>query len=65
MMTEEQVSAARANAAETLKKAGMVITPKEHEEMEIADFGLDDFPAPDFPWWFTLTQCAPAPRNLC
>jgi len=42
-MTAEQIGEARNKALEYLKKAGIVITPAEEENMEIADVGLGEF----------------------
>ena len=40
MLTEGEVEAARARAAERLAAAGIVLTPAEIAQIEIADFGL-------------------------
>jgi D-lyxose ketol-isomerase len=40
MLTQEQVSAARERAWALLQKAGIVLTPQELQNMEVADFGL-------------------------
>jgi D-lyxose ketol-isomerase len=42
-MTAEQIDTARSKALEYLKKAGIVITPAEAEQIEIADLGLGEF----------------------
>ncbi|HEX4519654.1 MAG TPA: hypothetical protein VH063_08760 [Gaiellaceae bacterium] len=39
-LTSDEVDAARRRAAEILDGAGIVLTPKEREQIEIADFGL-------------------------
>ncbi len=40
MLTEAQIEAARAWAAAELGAAGIVLTPAERDEIEVADFGL-------------------------
>jgi len=42
MLTSLEIADARKTGASLLKLAGIVITPREAEEMEIADFGLGD-----------------------
>ena len=42
MLTQAQVDDARARAAELLGRAGVVITPAERMQIEVADFGLAD-----------------------
>lgn len=42
MLSREQVEKARARAAGMLAKAGMVLTPEERANIEVADFGLGD-----------------------
>jgi len=41
-MKLEDVNRARRRAALLLKRAGIVLTPREKAEMEVADFGLND-----------------------
>jgi len=41
-MKLEDVNRARRRAAKILKKAGIAVTPREVETMEVADFGLND-----------------------
>ena len=43
MITKEEQKEVRDEAVKRLKKAGIIITPKEAESIEIADFGLSDF----------------------
>jgi len=45
MLTKAQVSRAQARAAEILDRAGIVITPAERANIEIADFGLGELAA--------------------
>lgn len=40
MLTREEVSAARDRAAAVLAESGIVLTPDERENIEVADFGL-------------------------
>lgn len=42
MLTSTEIAEARIAGASLLEQAGIVVTPKEAEEMEIADFGLGD-----------------------
>lgn len=42
MLTSQEIADARKAGATLLKQAGIVLTPTEAGEMEIADFGLDD-----------------------
>ena len=42
MLTREQFENAQARAAAELAKAGIVITPTERANIEVADFGLND-----------------------
>ena len=42
MLRQTQVDHARARAAELLARAGVVITPAERAQIEVADFGLAD-----------------------
>ncbi len=42
MITRRQVGLARERAAEMLSQAGVVLTRREREEIEVADFGLGD-----------------------
>jgi D-lyxose ketol-isomerase len=42
MITREQYQAAVERAAGMLEKAGIVLTPKELERLEVADFGLNE-----------------------
>jgi D-lyxose ketol-isomerase len=44
VLTQTEVDDARRHAAESLDAAGIVLTPEEREEIEIADFGLSRFP---------------------
>jgi len=41
-MNQTTINSARKRAVEVLKKAGIVVTPGEIENMEIADMGLND-----------------------
>ena len=43
VLTQTEIHDARRRAAETLDAAGIVLTPDEREEIEIADFGLSRF----------------------
>ena len=43
MLTHAQVVSARKRAAELLDRAGIVLTTKEQETIEVADFGLSGF----------------------
>lgn len=45
MLTQEQVEAAQARAREVLARAGIVLTPEESADIEVADFGLDELEA--------------------
>jgi D-lyxose ketol-isomerase len=40
MLTQTEIDEARRRAAEILDAAGIVLTPEERDEIEIADFGL-------------------------
>ncbi len=42
MISREQLASIQARAAEMLSRAGIVLTPQEREEIEAADFGLED-----------------------
>src|SRR5258708_8535390 len=42
MLTREKLMQARARAREYLDRAGIVLTPEEGEEIEVADFGLNE-----------------------
>jgi len=42
MLTQSQVQAAQARAADLLQRAGIIITPTERAGIEVADFGLGD-----------------------
>jgi len=42
MLTSLEISEARKAGTSLLMQAGIVVTPKESQEMEIADFGLGD-----------------------
>jgi D-lyxose ketol-isomerase len=42
MLTRSQARAAQERAAEMLKNVGIVLTPEERENVEIAEFGLND-----------------------
>ena len=42
MLTPSEVRSARTAAARLLKEAGIVLTPTERRNMEVADFGLGD-----------------------
>jgi D-lyxose ketol-isomerase len=42
MLTQEQVESARTRAREFFSKAGIVLTPHESQQIEIADFGLGE-----------------------
>lgn len=42
MLTQSEVEAARAYAADALAGAGIVITPQERATLEVSDFGLGD-----------------------
>ena len=42
MLTREQLMQARARAREYLDRAGIVLTPEESENIEVADFGLNE-----------------------
>ncbi len=42
MLTKQQVNEAKAYTAEVLSKAGIVLTPDERQNIEVADFGLGD-----------------------
>lgn len=45
MLTKAQVAAARARAAAMLERAGIVLTPAETAQIEVADFGLGELEA--------------------
>lgn len=45
MLTQSQVEAARARAAEMLAKVGIAVTAGERESIEVADFGLGELDA--------------------
>jgi D-lyxose ketol-isomerase len=42
MITESQLRQAQARALEYLRQAGIVLTPEEQRQIEVADFGLGD-----------------------
>lgn len=42
MLSRQEFEQAQGRAAEALKKAGIVITPEERANLEVADFGLND-----------------------
>lgn len=42
MLTRQQFEEAQARAAEMLRRSGIVITPEERANIEVADFGLND-----------------------
>jgi D-lyxose ketol-isomerase len=42
VLSQAQVDHARTRAAELLARAGVVITPAERVQIEVADFGLAD-----------------------
>ena len=42
MITRAELEAAQAAAAERLAAAGIVLTPEERKQIEVADFGLGD-----------------------
>lgn len=42
MLTKAQLDAARARSREYLARAGMVLTPEESQNIEVADFGLGE-----------------------
>ncbi len=42
MLTRNEVEKARARAAEMLERAGIVLTPEERANIEVADFGLGE-----------------------
>lgn len=42
MLTREQLTQARARAREYLDRVGIVLTPEESENIEVADFGLNE-----------------------
>jgi D-lyxose ketol-isomerase len=42
MITESQLRQAQERAMEYLRKAGIVLTPEEQQQIEVADFGLGD-----------------------
>jgi D-lyxose ketol-isomerase len=42
MITRKEYEEARRRALELFRKAGVVLTPKEEENMEVTDFGLGD-----------------------
>src|ERR1700719_3165833 len=42
MLTQQQLTDARARAREYLERAGIVLTPDESEHIEVADFGLGE-----------------------
>lgn len=43
MLTLDEVKHRQQQSLELYRQAGLVITPAEHEQIEIADFGLGDF----------------------
>lgn len=42
MLTREEFAQAQQRAAEVLDRAGIVLTPAERDNIEVADFGLND-----------------------
>ncbi|MBT8400726.1 MAG: D-lyxose/D-mannose family sugar isomerase [Rhodothermia bacterium] len=42
MLTQDQVAATQERAAKMLRSVGIVLTTEEEQDIEIADFGLDD-----------------------
>jgi len=42
MLTRSQVLSAQARAAQMLAQAGIAITPEEHQNVEVAEFGLGE-----------------------
>ena len=44
MMTRKQVEEGRKIAEEMIKKSGIIVTQKEIESMDVADFGLENYP---------------------
>ena len=72
MLTQGEVDAARRRAAGILESAGVVLTPEERDEIEIADFGLsrlDDFGLEVVVYVNTDRYCAKElvlfPRQTC
>jgi D-lyxose ketol-isomerase len=44
MLTPDELTDARCRALDTLHRAGIVLTPEEQANIEVADFGLSDLP---------------------
>ena len=44
MITKEQVTAGRRIAKELIEKSGLQVTAKEMDGLEVADFGLENYP---------------------
>ena len=44
MITREQVNAGRRVAGELIEKSGLHVTDKEMDNLEVADFGLENYP---------------------
>lgn len=42
MLTRSQIKAAQTRTAEILHEAGIILSPEEREQIEVASFGLDD-----------------------
>lgn len=42
MLTRDQLEQTQQRAADMLERAGIVLTPEERDEIEVADFGLED-----------------------
>jgi D-lyxose ketol-isomerase len=45
MLTQKEVESARGRAREYFARAGIILTPEEAAEIEVADFGLDQLEA--------------------
>ncbi len=45
MLTQQQLSNAQTRARASLERAGIVLTPQESEQIEVADFGLGELEA--------------------
>jgi D-lyxose ketol-isomerase len=72
VLTQAEVEAARRRAARILEDAGVVLTPEERDEIEVADFGLsrlDDFGLEVVVYVNTDRYCAKElvlfPRQTC
>ncbi len=53
MLTRAEIEQAQARAAAALAEAGIVLTPAEQREIEVADFGLSELERPGSRWWST------------